>query len=85
MKQEYKVIHIELKEPYNGKRHYYYGSKSAIYEHLPEALIGIKLESLWNIDLDADPEGYSNSLCTIRMGKLRRKPTKRGGYKKGGK
>lgn len=79
MKQLFKVIHIELKEPYRGKRHYYYGSKTAIYEHLPEEVLGIKKESLWNIDLDQ--EEYKNNLCTIRMGVLRRKQTLRGGYK----
>lgn len=78
MKQQFKVIHIELKEPYEGKKHYYYGSKSAIYEHLPEEVIGIKKESLWNIDLEKDE--YQNRLCTIRMGRLRRKQTLRGGY-----
>jgi hypothetical protein len=79
MRKTDKVIHVELKEPYEGKCHYYYGSKAAIYGHLPEALIGIKLESLWNVDLDAMPEGYSNRLCTIRMGTLKRKNTQRGG------
>lgn len=82
MKQQFKVIHIELEIPYKGKKHYYYGSKAAIYQHLPEEIVGIKLESLWNVDLDQ--EEYKNRLCTIRMGALRRKQTLRGGYKKGG-
>lgn len=82
MKQQFKVIHVELKEPFDGKRHYYYGSKTAIYEHLSEDIIGIKLESLWNVDLDK--EEYKNRLCTIRMGTLRRKQTLRGGDRKGG-
>lgn len=76
MKQQFKVIHIELKEPFGGKRHYYYGSKTAIYEHLSEDIIGIKLESLWNVDLNE--KEYINKLCTIRMGVLRRKQTARG-------
>lgn len=76
MKQQFKVIHIELETPYKGKKHYYYGSKAAIYQHLPEEIIGIKLESLWNVDLDQ--EEYKNRLCTIRMGTLRRKSTARG-------
>lgn len=77
MKQQFKVIHIELETPYRGKKHYYYGSKAAIYQHLPEEIVGIKLESLWNVDLDQ--EEYKNRLCTIRMGTLRRKSTARGG------
>ena len=59
MKQEFKVIHVELREPYNGKIHYYFGSKAAIYDTLPEELVGIAKESLWNVDLS--------------MGKLKRK------------
>lgn len=81
MKQQSKVIHVELKEPYNGKTHYYFGSQSAIYEKLTEDMVGIKKESLWNVNLEAGE--YSNKLCTIRIGKLRRKRTARGGYKKG--
>lgn len=77
MKQQFKVIHIELEIPYKDKKHYYYGSKAAIYQHLPEEIVGIKLESLWNVDLDQ--EEYKNRLCTIRMGTLRRKSTARGG------
>ena len=50
--KEQKVIHVELKEPHKGKRHYYFGSKAAIYDELPEEVIGIKKESLWNVDLE---------------------------------
>lgn len=82
MKDYTKVIHIELKEPYQGKQHYYYGSKAAIYEELPEEVIGIKKESLWNVDL-AKGE-YKNRLCTIRLGELKRKRTDRGNNLKKG-
>jgi hypothetical protein len=74
--KEQKVIHVELKEPFNDKRHYYFGSKAAIYEDLSEDLIGIKKESLWNVDLDKVE--YQNKFCTIRMGFIRRKQTNRG-------
>lgn len=74
--EEQKVIHVELKEPFNGKRHYYYGSKAAIYDDLSEDIIGIKKESLWNVYLDKVE--YQNKFCTIRMGTLRRKQTNRG-------
>lgn len=74
--KEQKVIHVELKEPFNGKRNYYFGSKAAIYEDLSEDLIGIKKESLWNVDLDKVE--YQNKFCTIRMGTLKRKQTDRG-------
>jgi hypothetical protein len=80
MKQIFKVIHVELKEAYQGEKHYYFGSKAAIYEELPEEIVGIKKESLWNVDMEAGE--YSNRLCTIRLGTLRRKQTARGGYYK---
>lgn len=76
MKQQFKVIHVELKEPYNGKKHYYFGSKAAIYDMLSEDRIGISKESLWNVDLSVGE--YANKHCIIRMGKLRRKNTNRG-------
>lgn len=83
MSQQTKVIHVELKDPYQNKKHYYYGSKAAIYDELPEEVVGIKKESLWNVDLEKGE--YINRLCTIRFGILRRKQTDRGGdYQKGG-
>ena len=77
MKQEFKVIHVELREAYKGKIHYYFGSKAAIYDTLPEELVGIAKESLWNVDL-SNVE-YSNKHCIIRMGKLKRKQQRKGG------
>lgn len=73
-RQLFKVIHVELNEPYKGKRHYYFGSKAAIYDTLPVEIVGIKLESLWAKDLDK--EEYTNRLCTIRSGLLIRKERK---------
>jgi len=81
-KQHFKVIHIELNEPFQGKRHHYFGSKTAIYEYLTPEQVGISLKSLWNIDLEAGE--YKNRLCIIRMGILIRKSTHRGGNRKGG-
>lgn len=71
-----KVIHVELREPYNGKRHFYFGSIAAIFDELSEEQTGIKKESLWNVNLSQVE--YQNKYCTIRMGILRRKETKRG-------
>ena len=70
-KQLFKVIHVELKEPYQGKIHYYFGSKAAIYDALPIQVVGIKLESLWAINLEQ--KEYNNKLCTIRADILQRK------------
>lgn len=74
MRQLFKVIHVELNEPYKGRRHYYFGSKAAIYDTLPIEVVGIKLESLWAKDLDK--EEYKNRSCTIRSGILIRKERK---------
>lgn len=75
-KQTNKVIHVELNKPYKGKKNYYFGSMAAIYEILPEEVVGIKLISLWNVDLKSYE--YSNSLCKMRMGEFIRKTTERG-------
>lgn len=74
-KQLFKVIHVELKEPYQGKIHYYFGSKAAVYNTLPIQVVGIKLESLWAINLEQSE--YNNKLCTIRYGILQRKERKK--------
>jgi len=78
-KKMFKVIHVELKRPYKGRKHYYFGSQAAIYEHIPERYIGIKLESLWNVDLTKGE--YENNYVIIRIGELDRKKTNRGGVK----
>lgn len=66
----------------NGKRHFYFGSIAAIFDELSEEQIGIKKESLWNVDLSRVE--YQNKYCTIRMGVLIRKKTFRGNTKIGG-
>lgn len=78
-KQQFKVIHVELNDPYEGEYHFYFGSKTAIYDLFTPERIGISKESLWNQDLKS--KEYQNRLCTIRMAPLRRKQTLRGGKK----
>ena len=39
MKQN-NVIHVELNEPYQGKKNWYFGSVAAIYEEIPKEVIG---------------------------------------------
>lgn len=48
MKQK-KIIHVELIKPFNNKIHYYFSSIKAIYDILPEEIVGIKCYSLWNV------------------------------------
>ena len=70
-----KVIHVELKEPYQGKQHYYFGSKAAIYQVLPVEVVGIKLESLWSHRLTASGDViYRGKKAVIRTGELVRQP-----------
>lgn len=77
-KQINKIIHVKLNKPYKGKSNYYFGSMAAIYDELPEHIVGIKLISLWNVNLKQ--YDYSNALCTIRMDELKRKATERGKF-----
>jgi hypothetical protein len=47
MKRKTNIIHVELNEPYNGKKNWYFGSVSAIYEQIPSEVIGACKEYLW--------------------------------------
>lgn len=81
MKQQRKVIHVELKQPYNGRRNYYFGSVAAIYDTLPTEIVGIGAGGLWNV-FSTGSTKYVGGLATIREGRLLSKSTNRG--KKGG-
>lgn len=70
MKQQRKVIHVELKEPYKGKRHYYFGSITAIYELLPTEVVGCSKETLWNVLRNDEHKGRK---AIIRYGTLHTK------------
>lgn len=77
MKQQRKVIHVELKEPYKGKHHYYFGSVTAIYETLPLEIVGISKESLWNWNSSKGGE-YTGRKAIVRYGTLHTKQSNRG-------
>lgn len=77
MKQQRKVIHIELKQPYNGRRNYYFGSVAAIYDTLPTEIVGIGAGGLWNV-FSTGNKKYAGRLATIREGRLLSKSTNRG-------
>nr|DAH61524.1 MAG TPA: hypothetical protein [Caudoviricetes sp.] len=76
MKQQRKVIHVELNEPYKDKHHWYFGSITAIYDILPVDVVGIAHTSLWNV-LAKNGE-YKTKTATIRLGVLHSKQTNRG-------
>lgn len=70
MPQIRKVLHVELLELNNGnKRHLYFGSKAAIFQHLSPEQLGVTYKTLRNFgDLTEMP--YSNKKCIIRQGEL---------------
>ena len=69
-----KVYHIELKDDSKPK-HFYFGSKAAIYDCLTPADIGVSYSRLRAINLK---EPYENGKCIIRLGELHRVGTNRG-------
>lgn len=76
MEHQRKVIHVELKKPYNGKRNYYFGSVAAIYDTLPVEIVGIAAGALWNVF--GKEQKYVGRLAIIREGRLLSKKTNRG-------
>ena len=74
MRQQRKIIHVELVEPINGQRHYYFGSIAAIFDTLTKEQVGISKEALWNLSA----EEYRGRKATIRQGELLSKRTNRG-------
>lgn len=67
-----KVIHVELEQPYQEKRHWYFGSKAAIYQVIPAEILGVSLTTLWK-----HKGQYLGKHCTIREGVLIRQKTNR--------
>jgi hypothetical protein len=64
-----KVFHVEMKEPVDGKRHFYFGSKKAIFERFSHDAVGITYRTLTNcVKLSNGP--YENKKCVIRQGEL---------------
>lgn len=64
-----KIIHLELREPKDGERHFYFGSKAAIYQRFTPEEIGITYYTLKNYRITKD-EPYINKKCVIRVGEL---------------
>ncbi len=66
-----KVVHLHLNEPYDGKSDFYFSSFKAVYENVPESVVGIKYKSLTNAIRGKDC--YNNKNCPIRVGEVVRK------------
>lgn len=71
-----KVIHVELKEPYNGRCNHYFGSVAAIYDTLPPDVVGISAGGLWNVFCKSNT--YRGPLATVRKREMLTKKTNRG-------
>ena len=69
------VIHVELDEPYQGEKNWYFGSVAAIYEELPKEVIGAGKEWLWQC-LSKKSE-HRTRKATIRRSKVITKQQKR--------
>lgn len=75
MNRESKIIHVELKKPFLGKKNHYYGSVSAIFQEIPESVIGVKAITVQR-NLKKSTE-YQAPGATIRKGVLTRKSQRR--------
>lgn len=71
-----KLFHVELKD--KEPKHYYFGSKTGIFDVFTKDDIGISKRCLWNTDLTKFPYLYENEKCIIRQNVLQRTKTKRG-------
>lgn len=72
-----KVIYVHLKKKsINGQRDFFFGSIAAAYDTLDESLLGIKQSYLRNYLRDHGGQ-YKNDNCSIVVGVLVRKPSRR--------
>ena len=80
MKQNRKVIHVELLRPPQGyQKHYYFGSVAAIQSVLPREVVGVSKEVIW---ADMKEDEYIGRKAIIRKGELITQSTNRGIRKK---
>jgi hypothetical protein len=65
-----KIVHLHLKEPYNEKQDFYFGSLKAIYDCIPEDVVGVKYTSLKSRKC---ADVYENRKCVIKIDVIQRK------------
>lgn len=70
-----KVVHLRLNEPFEGQTDFYFGSIKAIYDSIPQDRVGIAYKSLTNHGIRDGR--YTNNLCSIDIGVMRRKANSR--------
>lgn len=73
-----KIFHVELKNRPKEEKHYYFGSKTAIFDTFTKNDIGISKQQLWITDLTKFPYLYENNYCIIHLGVIQRIKTNRG-------
>lgn len=61
--------------PIDGERHYYFGSKAAIFQRFTSEQMGVTYYTLKNICITKE-EPYVNRKCVIRVGELIASETK---------
>lgn len=72
-----KVIIVELNEPYKDRKRWIFGSKAAIYQHLPVSVVGISRTTLQcKVNLSKAP--YTTPTCVISQDEMLRASTNRG-------
>lgn len=58
-----RIYHVHLRDPFRGKRDYYFGSIVAIYATLPEAVLGIGYHAYLSKRLNV----FENAKCRINV------------------
>lgn len=67
-----KVYKVEFSEPVNGKRDYYFGSLSAIYDVFTPDQVGCKVSRLWNVGITQE-RPYTGKKCRISVEEVTQK------------
>lgn len=56
-------------EPVNGQKHFYFGSKAAVFQHFSPEQIGITYKTFRNLGSIKETP-FQNDRCIIRQGEL---------------
>lgn len=75
MEQREQIIHVELNEPFLGKKNHYFGSVSAVFDKIPVEKIGVQLRTVRK-HLAEDSE-YKAPGAIIRRSIINRKQQRR--------
>lgn len=79
MSKDRSVVYVHLHEPYQGECDWFFGSVSAIYDQLPESVVGVKAKSMWGRFKDGI---YRTRKAIIKRGVIHAKITHRGSFRR---